>query len=135
LVHSESIEVATKRNREIVDISPLVAKVVSNSTVSEGMALVFSTHTTTGLFINERESGLIQDVDKVLSNLVPPSSTYLHGRVDNNASSHIPAVLLGPSLAVPIESGRLCLGTWQSIFLAERDGPRRRTVLVRVIGE
>ena len=135
MVYSKSIEVATKKSRQIIDITSLVEKVVSDSGVRDGLALVFTRHTTTGLFINEREGGLVQDVEAVLCSLVPLSAGYAHDRVDGNAASHIQSVLLSPSLAVPVGGGSLELGTWQSILFAERDGPRRRSVIIRVVGD
>jgi secondary thiamine-phosphate synthase enzyme len=135
VVHSATIEVATRKSRELVDITAEVGHIVSESGVSEGIALVFTTHTTTGLYINEREGGLMQDVETVLESLVPVTRDYRHDRVDDNAASHIQCILLSPSLTVPIGGGRLSLGTWQSVFLAERDGPRRRSVIVKIVGE
>jgi secondary thiamine-phosphate synthase enzyme len=135
VVHSSTIEVATRKNRQLVDITSKVAQVVSDSGIANGMVLVFAAHTTTGLLINECESGLLQDVESVLAGLVPATVSYLHDRVDNNAASHIQSVLLSASLAVPVGGGRLSLGTWQSILLAERDGPRQRSLIVKVIGD
>jgi len=129
------VEVATTAAKQALDITSKVAKVVSDSSVRSGLALIFTMHTTTGLFVNERESGLQADVESALSKLVPANSGYLHDRVDDNAASHIQSVLLGPSLVVPVTDGRLDLGTWQSLFLAERDGPRQRTLVIKVIGE
>jgi secondary thiamine-phosphate synthase enzyme len=135
VVHSDTIQVGTKKNRQLIDITAEVGRVVSESRVSEGIALIFTTHTTTGLYINEREGGLMEDLEGVLETLVPCTGDYRHDRVDDNAASHIQCILLSPSLTVPIGNGKLSLGTWQSVFLAERDGPRRRTVIVKVVGE
>jgi secondary thiamine-phosphate synthase enzyme len=135
LVYSHNLEIATTASKQAVDITPRVAKVVSESGIEEGIVVVFAKHTTTGLFINEREGGLQRDVEGVLAKLVPAASGYHHDGIDDNAASHIQSVLLGASLAVPISGGELELGTWQSIFLAERDGPRTRTVAVKVMGE
>jgi secondary thiamine-phosphate synthase enzyme len=129
------IEVSTRKNKQLVDITSKVEQVVSGSGIKDGLALVFTTHTTTGLFINEREGGLLDDMESVLCSLVPASGAYHHDRVDNNAASHIQSVLLSASVTLPVGSGRLALGTWQSIILAERDGPRRRTLTVKVIGD
>ena len=118
-----------------MNITGEVAKAVSDSGVGDGLVLLFTNHTTTGLYINEPENGLVRDVESVLCRLVPVSGSYLHDRVDDNAASHIQSILLSPSLVVPVEGGRLSMGTWQSIFLAERDGPRTRTVTIRVLGE
>ena len=135
MVYSRTIEVVTKKSRQIIDITSQVEKAVSDSGIGEGLALVFTRHTTTGLLINEREGGLVQDVEAVLCNLVPLGAGYAHDRVDNNAASHIQSVLLSPSLTVPVGGGSLELGTWQSILFAERDGPRRRSVTLKVLGD
>lgn len=135
MVYSTTLEISTSAARQAVDVTSKVAAAVKQSGIAEGLALVFTTHTTTGLFINEREGGLEKDVESVLARLVPPAAGYLHDRVDDNAASHIQSVVLGTSLAVPVTAGRLDLGTWQHIFLAERDGPRSRTVVVKVMGD
>jgi secondary thiamine-phosphate synthase enzyme len=135
LVYSRTIRVSTGKNKELVDITADVDKIVSDSEIADGLALVFTVHTTTGLFINERESGLMQDIETVLCDLVPAGRPYLHDRVDDNSASHIQSTLLAASLTLPVEDGRLSLGTWQSVFLAERDGPRTRRILVKVVGD
>jgi len=135
LVHSSRIEISTSASRQAVDVTERVAGAVSESGIRDGMVLVFTTHTTTGLFINERESGLGADIEGALARLVPPNLDYRHDRVDDNAASHIQSVVLGASLAIPVTEGALDLGTWQKVFLAERDGPRMRTLVVKVIGE
>jgi secondary thiamine-phosphate synthase enzyme len=135
LVYSRSIRVTTRKNRQILDVTPEIQRVVAESGIEDGLALVFTKHTTTGLFINEKEGGLIQDVESVLSKLVPADDGYLHDRVDDNAASHIQALMLSPSVVVPVEGGSLAVGTWQSVLLAERDGPRTRTVIIKVVGD
>jgi len=127
--------VQSTKNRQMIDITGDVAEAVASSGITDGMVLVFTTHTTTGLYINEHEGGLVDDVESVLCNLVPQRASYKHDRVDDNAASHIQSILMSPSLVVPVEGGRPVLGTWQAIFLAERDGPRSRTVKIKVIGE
>jgi secondary thiamine-phosphate synthase enzyme len=135
LVHSNRIDVSTTASKQAVDVTSRVSAIVSESGVREGVALVFTTHTTTGLFINERESGLGADIEGALARLVPSALDYRHDRVDDNAASHIQSVVLGASLVIPVTGGALDLGTWQKVFLAERDGPRARTLVVKVIGE
>jgi len=135
VVYSHRLEVSTRAASEAVDLTALVAEAVKRSGVANGLAVVFTTHTTTGLFLNEREGGLEEDLEAVLARLVPPGAGYQHDRVDDNAASHVQAALLGTSLTLPVTDGRLDLGTWQSVFLAERDGPRRRTLVVKVIGD
>jgi secondary thiamine-phosphate synthase enzyme len=135
MVYTRTIEVVTHKNKEIIDISSEVGEAIGMSGISDGIVLVFTMHTTTGLYLNEREGGLVDDVEKVLCGLVPDKGSYRHDRVDNNAASHIQSVLLSPSLALPLARGSLELGTWQSILFAERDGPRRRSVIVKVVGD
>lgn len=135
MVFSRKIQVSTSAQHEAVDVTSRIRQVVEDSGIVEGIALVFTLHTTTGLFINEHESGLVADVETVLGKMVPAGGSYRHDRVDDNAASHIQSVVLGASLAVPVTSGALDLGTWQNIFLAERDGPRSRTLVVKVVGE
>ncbi|MGD8627643.1 MAG: secondary thiamine-phosphate synthase enzyme YjbQ [bacterium] len=135
MVYTRTIEVVTHKNKEIIDITSRVDEVVAGSGIGEGLALVFTMHTTTGLYLNEREGGLVDDVEKVLCALVPDRGSYRHDRVDNNAASHIQSVLLSPSLTLPVTRGSMELGTWQSVLFAERDGPRRRSVMVKVVGE
>lgn len=135
MVHSGRIDVSTTASKQAVDVTSRVAAVISESGIGEGLALVFTTHTTTGLFINERENGLGADIESALARLVPPNLDYRHDRVDDNAASHIQSVVLGASLVIPVTGGAPDLGTWQKIFLAERDGPRARTLVVKVMGE
>ena len=135
MVYSKRIQVATSGKTDLKNISGEVEAAVGESGITEGIVLVFTVHTTTGLFINESEGGLLDDIEKALEAVVPSRGSYLHNRVDNNAPSHIQSILLGASLAIPVEKGRPLLGTWQNVFLAERDGPRRRTVHIKVVGE
>ena len=135
MVYSASLSVRSTKNREMIDITGRVAEAVASSGIADGLALVFTTHTTTGLYINEHESGLVGDVESVLCKLVPQKAGYRHDHIDDNAASHIQSILMSPSLVIPVEGGRPVLGTWQALFLAERDGPRSRTVKIKVIGE
>jgi secondary thiamine-phosphate synthase enzyme len=129
------IEIETRRSVEVVDITSQVQKVVEESKLEGGLCLVFTLHTTTGIVINEGESGLIQDILNLMSTLVPRGAGYMHDKSDGNAHAHLQAVLLGNSATIPIEKGRLILGTWQRILFMELDGPRRRRVYVRVIAD
>jgi len=127
------IEIETRRSIEVVDMTSQVQKVVEESKLESGLCLVFTLHTTTGVVINEGESGLIQDILNLMSALVPQGAGYMHDKSDGNAHAHLQAVLLGNSATIPVERGRLILGTWQRILFLELDGPRRRSVYVKVI--
>ena len=97
---------------------------------------IFTKHSTSAICVNENEKGLLNDFEKVLKDIVKENDNYEHDFIDNNAASHIRAFLLGSSETVPIVDGRLDLGTWQSIFFVELDGPRRgRTIDLTFMGE
>ncbi len=129
----ERIEVKTRESTELIDITEKVKEVVKSAGVDSGICVIFTRHTTSGIIINENESGLKQDIVAILNELVPKGTGYRHDRIDNNAHSHLRAVLLGTSVTIPIDRGELVLGTWQSIFFVECDGPRQREVFVKVV--
>lgn len=127
------IEVPTKERFQIIDITDEVQHLVWKSDVASGIAVVFTEHTTTGLFINENEERLLQDIKAKMKELVPKGAGYGHDSIDSNAHSHLRAALfLNPEVVVPIDEGELLLGTWQRILFVELDGPRRRKVLVKI---
>ncbi|WP_461865048.1 secondary thiamine-phosphate synthase enzyme YjbQ [Thermococcus sp.] len=127
------LSVKTSRKFEIVDITDEVQRLVWKSNVTDGIVLIFTRHTTTGLFINENENGLLQDIMKKMEEIIPEGAGYSHDRIDDNAHSHLRASLfLNPEVAVPVKEGELMLGVWQRILFVELDGPRRRKLLVKV---
>jgi secondary thiamine-phosphate synthase enzyme len=127
------LEIKTEKPVEAIDITRQVNEAVKESGVVEGICLVYTLHTTTGIVINEGESGLIQDLIRRLSSLAPPGDGYLHDSIDDNAHAHLQAVLLGNCQTIPIEDGSLVMGTWQRVLFIELDGPRRRNVCLKVI--
>jgi len=129
------LSVETRSSVDLRNITGHVRQVVDESGVKNGLATIFVPHTTAGIYVNEDESGLKRDVDSVLSKLVPRGAGYLHDEVDDNAHAHLRSILISPSITIPIIDGRLATGTWQSIFFAEFDGPRRRRFIVHVIGD
>jgi secondary thiamine-phosphate synthase enzyme len=129
----ERIAVSTKEGTELIDITHEVQALVSQNRVESGICVVSTRHTTTGIIINENEAGLKSDILNLLDRLVPRGKGYFHDRIDHNAHAHLRAMLLGSSVTIPIEHGSLALGTWQSIFFVECDGPRRREVAVSVL--
>ena len=131
----DTVKVNTSQRVEIQDITNDVEAVLKNSGIVEGILNVYSRHSTSGVVINENESGLLKDFQLALQRLVPEGAGYQHDRIDNNADSHIRGFLLGGSETIPVEDGRLMLGTWQSIFFVELDGPRQRKLTVTVMGE
>jgi secondary thiamine-phosphate synthase enzyme len=127
------LSIETSRRIELIDITSEIQEEVRISGVQEGVCIISTGHTTGGIIINENESGLREDILNLLGRLVPPGAGYRHDRIDNNADSHLKAVLLGASEALPVIQGKLELGTWQSIFFAEMDGPRHRTINVTIL--
>lgn len=127
----------TQTRRAFVNITPQVAKVVSESGVKEGLCLVNAMHISASVFINDDESGLHQDFDKWLEKLAPYSpASYLHNRTgEDNADAHLKRQVMGREVVVAITDGRLDFGPWEQIFYGEFDGQRQKRVLVKVIGE
>ncbi len=130
----ERIEIKTKGATELMDITGEVKEIVKRKDVDSGICVIFTRHTTTGITINENESGLKSDILTFLNELIPKGGGYAHDRIDNNAHAHLQSVVLGSSVTIPIEGGDLALGTWQSILFIDCDGPRRREACVKVIG-
>ncbi len=116
---------------EMVDITSQVQEVVRESGVKEGICYLYVPHTTAGITINEgADPSVVRDINNTLRKLVPPDAGYAH--LEGNADSHVKTTIVGPNTFAFVEGGRLRLGTWQSIFLCEFDGPRTRRVLVKV---
>jgi secondary thiamine-phosphate synthase enzyme len=124
-------QVSTTRRTQLVDITVRVAEAVAKSGVAEGICNVFVPHTTAGVTINEgADPDVAADIESHLAELVPREAVYEHA--EGNSDSHIKTVLVGPSCSAPVRGGKLGLGTWQTIFLCEWDGPRTRRVEVGV---
>jgi secondary thiamine-phosphate synthase enzyme len=122
----------TRKKQEMVDITQKVADLVRQAGVADGMCLVYTPHATAAMVINENaDPNVCEDILDAMGRIVP-EGVWRHDRVDNNAAAHIKATILGPSETVPVRSGMLRLGTWQSLMLVEFDGPRDRTVIVEV---
>lgn len=127
------MEVKTARQTELIDITDSVRLLVKESGITDGICVISTRHTTCSIIVNENESGLRKDILDMLETLVPENKNYVHDRIDNNAHSHLRAVLLGMSEMIPVEDGHLILGRWQRIFFVELDGPRNRTVSIKIV--
>ena len=144
-IHKQTIEKESRSQIEFIDITGDVAEVVGASKIQKGQALIFSGHTTAGVAINENESLLLQDFQRLLYRMVPIDERYSHDLFElkrttrsdgrSNGHSHCKNLLVGASETVPVEDGKLSLGKLQSIFLVELDGARKRSVIVQVMGE
>lgn len=132
-VKSYSFKIDTNKNFEIIDIT---SKINEQIDIDEGIISIFSKHSTSAIVVNENESGLLNDFEFMLNNLVSDKFSYQHDRIDNNAKSHLKSFLLSSSECLPIKNSKLDLGTWQSVFFIELDGPRRqRTIILTMVGE
>ncbi len=130
----ERIQVKTSRRVEFLDITGRVEAAVKKSGIKSGVCHVFVPHTTAGVTINENaDPNVIRDIIRELDKFVPLDDNYSHA--EGNSAAHIKSSLMGCSQQVLIEEGSLALGTWQSIFFCEFDGPRSRSVWVKVMGE
>jgi len=127
------MDIQTTTRTELIDITDRVRGTVKESGIKDGICIISTRHTTSSIIVNENERGLRNDILDMLESLVPENKSYAHNSIDNNADSHLRAVLLGNSATIPVEDGHLVLGTWQSIFFVELDGPRNRSVNVKII--
>ena len=134
-VFRRRFELTTREHNEVVDVTREVARIVAESGVRDGVCTVFTPHATAAITINENDDPNIGiDFLASLRKLVVEHDGWLHDRVDDNAAAHIKSALVGPSESIPVENGRLALGTWQNVFFCEFDGPRsRRGVVVTVV--
>lgn len=126
------LTIVTKNSCEVFDVTSQVKAAISASGIVSGICVVSTRHTTTGILVNESESGLIDDIQSIMSSIVPDDG-YHHDLIDNNASAHLKAMLVGLSSTIPIIDGELMLGTWQSVLFVEFDGPRTRNVDVSIV--
>jgi secondary thiamine-phosphate synthase enzyme len=128
----KTLSVKTNRRTQFVDITREVEQAVRESAVKSAVCYVYVPHTTAGIAINEHaDPDVASDVEGVFDRLIPHQGPYRHA--EGNTDSHMKAILTGTSQTILIENGKLALGTWQGIFLCEFDGPRHRTVFVRIL--
>ena len=127
------IEIDTTRPAEAIDITSNVIVALHEEGIEEGIASIFTLHTTTALTVNEADPSLMKDILNLLERLAPERGGYLHDHHDGNAHAHLRATLIGNSITIPVVDGMPKLGTWQRILLFEFDGPRRRRIFVKTI--
>ncbi|MGO8684078.1 MAG: secondary thiamine-phosphate synthase enzyme YjbQ [Thermoleophilia bacterium] len=128
----ETFSVATTSRQVLVDVTAQVAAAIASLGLHQGAAVVFVPHTTAGVTINENaDPAVCRDVLMALERLVPATLPFTHG--EGNSDAHTKASLMGSSVTVPVSDGHLRLGTWQGIYLAEFDGPRRRKIWVQAL--
>jgi secondary thiamine-phosphate synthase enzyme len=137
-VITRNIQIKSKSENDIIDITDKVSRIVKESKIENGVVTVFVVGSTAAITTIEYEPGLQQDFPEMLSRLVPKGTEYAHDNAwhDGNGHSHVRASLIGPSLTIPFIAGHLTLGTWQQIVLLEMDiRPRERKIIIQMIGE
>ena len=126
----------TARRRELVRITEDVQAAVDESGVQEGMVLVSAMHITAGVFVNDDEPGLHEDIWEWLQKLAPHGPDYRHHRTgEDNGDAHLKSLLIHHQVIIPVTAGKMDLGPWQQVFYAEFDGQRRKRVIIKVMGE
>jgi len=136
MVHTHYLWFNTKKRQEFIRITDDVARVVDDSGVTEGMALVSAMHITAAVYVNDWEDGLIEDFQTWLEKLAPAGLPYRHHQTgEDNADAHLKRTVMGHQVIIPITAGKLDLGPWEQVFYAEFDGCRKKRVIVKVMGE
>jgi secondary thiamine-phosphate synthase enzyme len=135
-VHTGELRLSTRGDSDVIDITEGVERIVNAAGVGEGVASAFVRGSTAGITTMEHEPGGIHDLRALLDRLIPAEGDYEHNRLnrDTNSHAHQRASIIGPSEVVPVNGGRLTLGTWQQIVLVDFDDrPRERTIVVQVL--
>ena len=134
--YTEYLWFNTNKKREYINITNDVETILHKSGIREGMILVSAMHITAGVYVNDAENGLIQDIDVWLEKLAPFNANYLHHRTgEDNGDAHLKSLLVHHEVIVPVTAGKLDFGPWQQIYYAEFDGRRRKRLIVKVMGE
>lgn len=126
-----------KNRRELINITPILEKCLSESGIKEGLLLCNAMHITSSVFINDDESGLHHDFEVWLEKLAPekPYSQYKHNGYEDNADAHLKRTIMGREVVIAITNGKMDFGPWEQVFYGEFDGKRRKRALVKIIGE
>lgn len=134
--YTEYLWFNTRKHREFVNITDKVEEALSKSKIKEGFLLVSAMHITASVYVNDDESGLIQDIEEWLQKLAPEGPAYRHHRTgETNGDAHLKNLLMHHQVIIPVTEGRLDFGPWQQVFYGEFDGQRRKRVVIKIIGE
>jgi len=128
----EVLRISTGSLKEVVDLTDRIESMIRLAKMQEGLCSLFVTHTTAALTTGEIGEGTEADLLQVVEQMIPPIR-FRHAHDPSHAWSHMASSILGPSLTIPVSSGKLVLGTWQSVMLVELDGPRERTIHVTLL--
>lgn len=134
--HTEYLWFETKDRREYINITDKVEAAVEECGIQEGMVLVSAMHITASVYVNDAESGLIQDIDDWLEKLAPFGPDYRHHRTgEDNGDAHLKNLVMHHQVIIPVTNGKCDLGPWQQVYYAEFDGKRRKRAIIKVMGE
>ena len=134
--HTKYLTFNTKKKREYINITDEVEKALQESKIKEVMILVSAMHITAGVYVNDAESGIIQDIDEWAERLAPFKADYNHhGTGETNGDAHLKSLLIHHEVIVPVTNGKLDLGPWQQVYYAEFDGRRNKRLIIKVMGE
>ncbi|MDW7650250.1 MAG: secondary thiamine-phosphate synthase enzyme YjbQ [Bacillota bacterium] len=134
--HTEYLTFNTTNRFEIIPITKDVEDALKKAGIREGMVLVSAMHITAGVFINDMESGILEDIKDMLEQLAPFGPDYRHHRTgEDNGDAHLKNILTGHQVIIPVTKGRLDFGPWQQVFYAEFDGRRNKRVVIKVMGD
>lgn len=129
----KTLTVQTDSSRTIVDVTDRVNQALGDLDCEDGLVCISVPHCTCSVYVNENESGLVEDTLDLLENLT--EGRWQHNRIDNNADAHLAASIVGNAVLLPLEGGKLELGTWQRLMLIELDGPRSRKMALTVLSD
>ncbi len=133
--HTEYLTFHTKKKRELIHLTPRLEIILTTSGIQEGFMHVSAMHITAGVFVNDNESGLHEDIWEWLEKMAPFRAEYQHHNTgEDNGDAHLKSLLIHHECTVPITKGRLDLGTWQRVFYAEFDGQRDKRMIVKILG-
>jgi secondary thiamine-phosphate synthase enzyme len=136
IAHTKYLWFNTGKRREYINVTGEVEKAVHESGIREGMVLVSAMHITAGIYVNDDEQGIIQDIDEMLEKLAPSGRPYHHHRTgEDNGDAHLKSMLVHHQVIIPVTEGKLDFGPWQQVYYAEFDGQRNKRVIIKVMGE
>lgn len=128
----QTLEVQSHRSNEMIEVTGQVQQIVAASGIANGIVHLYTPHTTAAITINENaDPDVVHDMLTILDRLVPLKGGYRH--TEGNSAAHVKSSLFGCSESIPLDGGRLMLGTWQGVYFCEFDGPRRRTLQIRIL--
>ncbi|MCE5269783.1 secondary thiamine-phosphate synthase enzyme YjbQ [bacterium] len=134
--HVKYLWFKTEKRRMYTNITGEVEAALAESGIREGMALVSAMHITAGVYVNDAEDGIIQDIDEMLERLAPRGPDYNHHNTgEDNGDAHLKSILVHHQVILPVTAGKLDVGPWQQVYYAEFDGCRRKRVIIKIIGE